>query len=898
MKTQNLFKQILPIAVSIALIFGTLACNKSNKKSNGSETAAVTESSVGAESDDDVAKLENLDLQTDENNAARDYYSLSVNFSEFYSNPNYDIALDGLSYEELRLLRSIPYARNHHWFKEGEICEKLCTIKQYKLDMKPVAKQFTQEVLDSTHSQYWQTWFDNYPKTYSLITLNDDEKAFVKRVDERLAEFERRRHVEVEGVKLPNSQLLYNKSYVDIADAKFWQNLQKQNFAIADDQYSQLFNPYELYDKLPVYVTTDLYLHTYHMYFSWLLKRLETNHFLPAIQEMCKTMADSSYMAAFNAKSETEKMLAETATEFYAIAANLASGAETVKVPAAAKKYYDSEMRNIMTEIDGRSKFMGVDNFAYSLFKPRGNYTRSEESKQYFKSMMWLQTARFNLQQTLYLAYQFKHSSDEVKKLYFSVHDAISFLMGEPDNISITELADILGTELGITSVEDICNPQNVKNADTIIKRKFSDHAKIQTSVKDVVVNFMPQRYVPDNEVLGAMHDSVPNAARAFPSGLDVFDAFGSTTAGNIIDTTDNNAMLWNKFESRRDEMHQKFSHFGDFNATMYNKWFESLIVLQKKEKEWPAHMKTSAWERKNMNAALASWAELKHDAVLYSKQQWGAEMGDGGDDDYPVYLPNPDYFDNYVEPNIKFWEKLKEVLELNVEMLKKSGYYYTDNRMQKETRNLIDAVDFSISIAKKELKDEKLTENENFRLSWIGGEFESLTLLFLSDDDYRLDGWYEVEGADTCIAVVADVFTRAIENCGKNGILYAATAKANTIYVVVERNSQIYLTRGGVYDYREFTTPLDESRLTDEEWQAQLRTNPTKGRPDWIKNLFTNKLIKINKKAGDRDYPFWMVKVTYEYNEETKRYKHIEELGTDSLTDYWYKNAWWGKYY
>ena len=34
------------------------------------------------------------------------------------------------------------------------------------------------------------------------------------------------------------------------------------------------------------------------------------------------------------------------------------------------------------------------------------------------------------------------------------------------------------------------------------------------------------------------------------------------------------------------------------------------------------------------------------------------------------------------------------------------------------------------------------------------------------------------------------------------------------------------------------------------------------------------------------------------EYNEETKRYKHIAELGTDSLTDYWYKNAWWGKYY
>ena len=130
-------------------------------------------------------------------------------------------------------------------------------------------------------------------------------------------------------------------------------------------------------------------------------------------------------------------------------------------------------------------------------------------------------------------------------------------------------------------------------------------------------------------------------------------------------------------------------------------------------------------------------------------------------------------------------------------------------------------------------------------------------------------------------------MFTRAIENCGKNGILYAATAKANTIYVIVERNNQIYLTRGGVYDYREFTAPPG-NRLTDEEWQAQLVSNPTKGRPTWINDLFTNKLIKINKKAGNRHYPFWMVKVTYDYNEENHTYSAIEELGSDSLTDKW----------
>ena len=31
----------------------------------------------------------------------------------------------------------------------------------------------------------------------------------------------------------------------------------------------------------------------------------------------------------------------------------------------------------------------------------------------------------------------------------------------------------------------------------------------------------------------------------------------------------------------------------------------------------------------KNLNTALASWAELKHDTILYGKQS-GAECGDG----------------------------------------------------------------------------------------------------------------------------------------------------------------------------------------------------------------------------------------------------------------------------
>lgn len=862
MKTFNSFKQILPITISFALIIGTLACNKTTPKANNaSETTATTESSVDAiaESNVDAVRLDKLKGQNGRNNAPRVHYGLSFDFDKFYCNPNYDIALDSFSYEELRLLRSIPYARNGHWFKEGEICEKLVTIKQYIEDLKPVVKQYAQDSLNKRRSEYWKLWDTNYTKTYSLISLNDEEQAFVKRVDECIAEFEKLRYIDVDGVILPNSQLLYNKSYVDIADDKFWNNLQKQDFAISNDQYNQLFNPYELYDNLPVYVTTDLYLHTYHMYFSWLLKRLETDHFLPTMLELCNKMYDLSLKDAEKAQNPTEKSLAEAAATFYAVAIKLASDKDVAKVPESMKNFYAGELASIMAESDGTSEFMGGVSFAYSLFKPRGNYTRTEEARRYFKTMMWLQTARFNdIQQTLYLAYQFKLSSSEIKKSYFSVLDAITFLMGEPDNVSIAEIADILSTELGINSVEDICNQQKVKNANNIISQKFDGHAKIKSGAAGVVVNFMPQRYVPDNEVLGEMVDGKPNADRAYPSGLDVFDAFGSATAANILDSTDSSIKDMDK---KRAEMRELFTDYTHFDKTMYNKWFESLVALQKKDKKCPGHMKTSAWELKNMNASLGSWAELKHDAILYAKQPGLAEMGgDDWDDEYSyIYLPDPEFFQNYLEPNIQFWEKLKEMLTLNIDMLKKAGFY--DKLFESQTQELMEDVDFCISISKLELKGVKLSPSENYRLSHIGGIIERMTLSYLnSDDDNSLESWYDVKGPDAYVAVVADVFTRSIEGCNKNGILYAATAKANTIYVVVERNNQIYLTRGGVYDYREFIGPLG-NRLTDEEWQAELPSNPTKGRPYWTKDLYTEKQIKINKKTGERYFrPHWAV--------------------------------------
>ena len=56
--------------------------------------------------------------------------------------------------------------------------------------------------------------------------------------------------------------------------------------------------------------------------------------------------------------------------------------------------------------------------------------------------------------------------------------------------------------------------------------------------------------------------------------------------------------------------------------------------------------MLNEAWQRKELNTFLGSWTELKHDTILYAKQNY-AEMGGGGleVDDRGYVEPNPQVY-------------------------------------------------------------------------------------------------------------------------------------------------------------------------------------------------------------------------------------------------------------
>jgi hypothetical protein len=572
--------------------------------------------------------------------------------------------------------------------------------------------------------------------------------------------------------------------------------------------------------------------------------------------------------------------IAEWNTVFYAVPYTLLTG-EELKISAKYLDYYAKEVTmSKEAKADGvLSEFLSAGNthdsdndvvMHYSLFKPRGHYTRKPKTEAYFRAMMWLQKAYAcridapQLKQNIFTANLLNTAKSPKGRplvdVYASIFEPTALLVGEPNNLSVMDIAKILKDE-GIKELSTALSDENVKKIDRMLIA-ISDciiiKPKSQLSCNDKI-NFMPQRYLIDNEVLMEMVDTSRNAPRAFPKGLDVFSAFGSAPAADVLNNFYNEKEKWAKYPSEMEKLQKKFSNFDGWNKSVYNKWIESLLALQKSDKSYPAFMNTTAWDYKNLNTSLASWAELKHDFILYADQPVAMEAGGCGD---PQYLPRPDIEAGYVEPNLLFWNKLDELAKLINGTLAKHNLLNPD--LKGKSGELRKFIDFLTGATQKELAKKPLSAEEYKTIKGIGGAVENFTITVLDPDldvtgllssEWEMkDGiyhWNKVKGPDRSIAVAADVYTRNMPGDPKNGILHAATGKANEIYVIVEINGYLYLTRGAAFSYYEFVMPPG-TRLTDAEWQ-KIEDNKSK-RPavqEWMKDIAVDKKPAPNVIGG-----------------------------------------------
>ena len=181
--------------------------------------------------------------------------------------------------------------------------------------------------------------------------------------------------------------------------------------------------------------------------------------------------------------------------------------------------------------------------------------------------------------------------------------------------------------------------------------------------------------------------------------------------------------------------------------------------------------------------------------------------------------------------------------------------YGLLTDELQEQASAVRDEAEFFLNVSKKELAGKRLTNEEYDHIRYIGATFENLSLEMIKEPNQSLMGWYDVQGTDKSIAVVADVYTSNGDNNPEQGILHEGVANANEIYVVVEVDHYLYLMRGGVFSYREFKRPMGQ-RFTDEEWQEHLKQYPNTGKPAWMNEIIIP--IPTNKKPADNETVFY----------------------------------------
>ncbi len=626
--------------------------------------------------------------------------------------------------------------------------------------------------------------------------------------------------------------------------------LAQNGFAVAapvPGQYREFYQIYEQnrYDTVPVFITTDSVYHVYHLIFDKMLRDLETGYFITDLKSLTTSMlaASTAQYQLLKTTSLGEPALRNAA--FFAVADKLLGLSDPAPAEADAMVTAELALINaagtqaispIWDRPDLPQDMRLIED--YTQYIPRGHYTLSEDLKMYFKAMMWYgrltfrQADDFEIRRALLLvqALRSAKASDGTSavSLWENIYEPTVFIVGKSDDLGYIEYGALSDQIFGT-------NPDPGKFADPSLFARFQQAAKTLPPPqinsmwvwieqdKDLVTKgfrFMGQRFTLDEYVFGQViwrNVGTIDKPRGLPKGLDFFAALGSNEAASLLNGMGENQYL--HFDSQSAKVKSQVAALGpdSWTQNLYWSWLYSFQpLIASKGSAYPPFMQTQAWARKDLQTALGSWTELKHDTILYAKQVM-AEMGGGGPDQIPH---------GYVEPNPEAYARLLALTQMTEAGLQSRNLL--SDLTKGNLENLISQLKFLQDISQRELSGGKITDDEYQQIMYWGGTLEQFTLAAADSTGDR-----SRDLSDQKAALVADVAT------GTNDLqtlvaLEEADGQPTLIYVVLP-DSPARIAIGAVYSYYEFTVP-SSGRLTDQQWQAQVEAGKNPAQPDWTK--------------------------------------------------------------
>ncbi|HTY59221.1 MAG TPA: DUF3160 domain-containing protein [Bacteroidota bacterium] len=616
---------------------------------------------------------------------------------------------------------------------------------------------------------------------------------------------------------------------------------------------------FDIYNRdLPLFLSADAILHAIHSSYDTILRNAEETLLIRRLDTLLVALRAQvpALDAAYAADTAMHRMTRDLDV-YLTVACALLEGSAAPYFPENA-----AEVGDLQSLITGKqaaayplfsTTYRLID---FSQFTIRGHYTQSAELGRYFQSMIWLGRTELYLlspanvipsQQWTDIRRQTIDAALLVEALdraggfpkLAEIDAVIRECVGESDNVTLPNMKSLLATahivsarqlldSLALGAFQDSLRSQKFAfqriNSQILVSANPTTPDNIQPAA---ALLFLGQRFVVDSYVTGnVVYDKISNQGhavwRGLPSSLDVLFALGNDAAAQLL----TGQLELYKYATNLAALRYLIDGYDDafWTSSLYNAWLSMIRACNPPadRSALPGFMNTASWWQEKMNTQLASWAELRHDNLLYAKQSYTG-------------MTTCSFPRSYVEPIPALYDAVRVFAQTGKDRLapllgsSSLDWYFS----------ILDGVADTLgAIARKELSGTALSVPETAFLQRMlytspGGCGGSVP-----------DGWYyrlyyQSSGFSKPDFVVADVHTCPGDEAGNlvGWVLHVGTGPVNMGIVAASTpgaGSAAYI--GPVMSYAEHVTG-NFLRLTDDQWSKSYALCQS-ARPSFV-NLY-----------------------------------------------------------
>ncbi len=655
-------------------------------------------------------------------------------------------------------------------------------------------------------------------------------------------------------------------NYMDIVDkalkltAAEKATLGKQGFMVTGRlQYDTMAHALlKVYEKdLPILITTDMILQALHESYDDILKTLEHAVLVQTIDTVLAGAAGA--LKAVDVGAAPAGKVAQDDADFYiAVARSLLTG-KTVASQAGGQ--VDKDVAAMLKNIEGLQMktvtiFGKARKMDFSQFKPRGHYEGDVVLERYFRSMMWLGRADLRFVEYEAASGTWRYNPRQIMAamvLRAATHDGggmvgwqqaddlIGLMVGPVDYMDFNGLTK-LEKDHGWTNASDVAGLAKADQEALVAvlisgkygAQKIASHYlstnpySSEPTPLPPSFAFLGQRFVVDSHVFSnVVYDRVifqgQKVKRVLPDPLDALFVLGNDQVLPLLE----DELKKYPYQGNLHALRYLVDSYGpDFwQGNVYNLWLDALRALNKPTTgaKYPKAMTGTAWRDKTAHTQLASWAQLRHDTLLYAKQSYT-----GG-----VACEHPDGF---VEPVPEFYKRLQTLAQVASQSLLNAPFGDKSKglkaQLEKFFANWDDQMGKLAKIAEKELAGTDLSADEvAFLKKTIMADPGCGAPIF--------SGWYtklyfSASRVDKWRPTIADVHTNP--NTGPlpgPNVLHVGTSNVELMVMTADRCQGAAAFVGPVMRYH--TVDVKEiKRLADSDWEKMLKEGKAPPQPAW----------------------------------------------------------------